>query len=119
MKHSIKKKWIAALRSGDYTQCKGKLRSKNEFCCLGVLCNLHAQAHPEFAATQKDPNSYDDERVLPSDRILIWAGIHDESLIINGITADIVTHLWERNDGLSTFGKHNFNDIADFIEKHL
>ena len=32
---------IAALRSGDYEQTNGALRSRDAFCCLGVLCDLH------------------------------------------------------------------------------
>jgi len=35
------KEWIEALRSGEYTQGKKALRNiKNEFCCLGVLCDI-------------------------------------------------------------------------------
>ena len=45
MNPEIKAKWVAALRSGEYKQAKGQLRIGNSFCCLGVLCNLHAQAH--------------------------------------------------------------------------
>lgn len=38
MKSDIKAKWLAALRSGDYTQCKGTLRHQDGgHCCLGVL----------------------------------------------------------------------------------
>lgn len=36
-----KKKWVKALRSGEYKQGRTKLRSLDDkFCCLGVLCNL-------------------------------------------------------------------------------
>lgn len=37
----IKAKWIEALRSGKYKKGQAKLRStKNEFCALGVLCDV-------------------------------------------------------------------------------
>lgn len=50
MKKEIAMRWIEALRSGKYMQGKGRLRSfYDEFCCLGVLCNLHAIEHPEIA----------------------------------------------------------------------
>lgn len=40
----VYKLWIKALRSGKYKQGKGYLRTnKNEFCCLGVLCDLAAK----------------------------------------------------------------------------
>ena len=32
--------WIAALESGEYKQAKGKLKTYEGFCCLGVLCDL-------------------------------------------------------------------------------
>jgi hypothetical protein len=40
MKKSLKDKWIAALRSGDYQQCQGYLQRNGRFCCLGVLCDI-------------------------------------------------------------------------------
>lgn len=61
LKPQIKAKWVAALRSGDYKQGYGQLRGGrnfDEFCALGVLCNLHAQEHPEIAALQRDPALY-------------------------------------------------------------
>lgn len=42
MKRELFNKWTAALRSGNYTQGHGRLRSENDtFCCLGVLCEVH------------------------------------------------------------------------------
>lgn len=32
--------WIAALESGDYKQTTDVLKSNEDFCCLGVLCDL-------------------------------------------------------------------------------
>ncbi len=42
MSLELGKKWVDALRSGVYTQGKHGLRDvvNNEFCCLGVLCEL-------------------------------------------------------------------------------
>ena len=39
------KKWVAALRSGDYKQCQQQLaevddRGKHSYCCLGVACEV-------------------------------------------------------------------------------
>ena len=33
-------KWVAALRSDQYKQGTGQLRSESGFCCLGVACYL-------------------------------------------------------------------------------
>lgn len=51
LKPKIKKMWLRALRSGSYKQGVGALyrqvgpenNEKEQFCCLGVLCNLYAQ----------------------------------------------------------------------------
>lgn len=78
MKRSIARKWIKALESGEYKQCKGQLRKGDSFCCLGVLCNLHAQEHPDVAAEQRYKNSYmGNVGVLP-DAVMAWAGAMDD-----------------------------------------
>lgn len=48
MNPRVKKKWLKALRSGQYAQTQGALCHEDEdgncaFCCLGVLCNIHAE----------------------------------------------------------------------------
>lgn len=44
MNKEVKQKWVAALNSGEYQQGKDVLKTKdNKFCCLGVLCDLHAK----------------------------------------------------------------------------
>jgi hypothetical protein len=41
MNPEVKAKWVAALRSGKYRQGKHVLnRNNDEFCCLGVLCEI-------------------------------------------------------------------------------
>lgn len=43
-KKEILQKWVKALKSGKYVQGVNKLRSnKDEFCCLGVLCDVYAK----------------------------------------------------------------------------
>jgi len=46
MNPEIKTKWLAALRSDDYAQAKGKLRQygRKKFCCLGVLADINGEA---------------------------------------------------------------------------
>jgi hypothetical protein len=40
----FRRRWVAALRSGDYRQGRGALKTKfggmAEYCCLGVLCEV-------------------------------------------------------------------------------
>lgn len=40
MNKEIKKKWVDALRSGEYKQTRGRLRYDDCFCALGVLADL-------------------------------------------------------------------------------
>lgn len=70
MKHVIMKRWVRALRSGRYRQTTGKLRARNKagnatnnFCCLGVLCDLYAQDHPEAGwVAKKNDDPWASER---------------------------------------------------------
>lgn len=60
----VKEKWVTALRSGQYPQGRELLRFSNpetnrdEFCCLGVLCELAVQegviAHPRTGDVDDD-----------------------------------------------------------------
>lgn len=117
MKKSIKKKWVAALRSGQYKQGFAQLRSEEGFCCLGVLCNLHAKAHPEIAARQTDPDSYLGGSFFLPEEVQAWAGLKQESgaeVIFKGHTKT----LDELNDGRGC-EKQSFRRIATIIEKQL
>ena len=41
MKRTLRDLWVATLRSGNYKQGRGSLRTKdNRCCCLGVLCDI-------------------------------------------------------------------------------
>lgn len=33
-------RWVDALRSGKYGQCRGRLRQGDGYCCLGVACDV-------------------------------------------------------------------------------
>jgi hypothetical protein len=45
MNEEWRKRWVAALRSGEYRQAQMSLRDGNRFCCLGVLCDLSRVGH--------------------------------------------------------------------------
>jgi len=128
MKKNIKKKWLKALRSGEYKQTTGQLRADDHegnasFCCLGVLCNLHAQAHPEIAAKETDPDTYlGSYGALPL-AVVQWAGL-DKNVMDRDDDGELniivtyrrkETNLIKLNDdeGLS------FNKIANVIERCL
>jgi hypothetical protein len=108
MNPAVKAKWVAALRSGDYKKGTGKLRDERDcFCALGVLCNIHAQEHPEIAAQQKSKTSYMGGAYSINDHIRKWAGISARH--------PVVSRIINMNDGYSM----SFRKIANEIEAHL
>lgn len=88
-------KWVAALRSGEYEQGRGRLCRDGKYCCIGVLCHL---AGMEFKS-----------RSLPPFECGVnhWCGLSD----LAGSMAD-GRELWEIND----IDRMNFSEIADLIE---
>lgn len=116
MKKEIADKWIAALESGDYAQCRGQLRKPNKkkskygFCCLGVLCNIHAQEHPEIAAKETDPEMYLDRTALLPDAVREWADISSGFAYIPSLGDDLT----EINDEQ----RKSFKQIAKIIKEH-
>ena len=112
MKSSIAKLWTAALRSGQYKQTGGKLRGEfngiTSFCCLGVLCNLHAQAHPDIAARQPTTAEYMGRRLVLPNEVAEWAGMTG---LLGYFKSTTLAN--ENDQGAS------FNKIADLIDKHV
>lgn len=102
-----KKKWLKALRSGEYTQGVGYLRTTDDtYCCLGVLCDLTdgewAEDNDEAYIFQLEDYG---ELMLDLDPIYLdLFGLDDET------QADLV----DMNDSGSTF-----EEIADYIEEYL
>ena len=109
MDKRVKKKWVAALRSGEYARGTGALRKTykkgpDRFCCLGVLCDIVSPGQWGPHRTHKEFLSFDGkEWQLPLDL--------RERL---GISSIEQLHLIDMNDS----GK-NFNMIADWIEENL
>lgn len=115
MKKEIADQWVAALRSGEYKQGVGQLRTATgTFCCLGVLCNLHAQAHPEIAAKQDSTRYYMGNRAVLPTQVRDWAELLRTDPRVPGCTAMAspvaLSHL--NDTGAS------FKEIAALIEKH-
>ena len=123
MKKTIAYKWADALESGDYPQAVGALRTKEGFCCLGVLCNLHAQAYPATAARELHPHIYMGQTGELPGPVVEWAGMSSSDgtpitgciTIYNNpdsprISEDLIT----ANDDK----KHSFSKIAKWIREN-
>ena len=113
MNPDVKTKWVAALRSGQYKQTRGRLREGASFCCLGVLCNLHAQEHPDTAAEQYDPHRYMGQaRILPTP-VQEWSGLTERIGSMTTINGVRLCHAEHNDRGRS------FKQIAKAIEEQL
>ena len=120
MNSKIKTKWLTALRSGKYKQAQGRLKRKDAYCCLGVLCDLAAEQGKgawKMSMFSTDRSGLATNMILPPD-IADWAGLSqtDPKINLDGIEAGEYT--------TSTISFLNdqgwtFDQIADIIEAQL
>lgn len=117
MKEDIRDQWTAALRSGKYSQTRGKLIRDGEFCCLGVLCDLHSI---ETGTPWKGNTYYLNDSSLPTE-VMIWAGLNlnDPNVYVSyrveGEGGEEETTLTTLNDEI----EYDFDQIANIIEEEL
>lgn len=104
LKPVTKAEWIAALRSGDYSQTKGNLFKNGSYCCLGVLCHLGGA--PDEVMTNTGT-------ILNTDRQSTNGGAAYNLYNSIGLGNNIHT-VFEMNDSGRTFP-----EIADWIEENL
>lgn len=127
MKEHVKDLLVTALRSGEYTQTTGKLKTENGHCCLGVLCELYAKTQKkkgfqknengEFHIQDSETRNWDkspryQDGTLPT-QVQRWAGMNSD-------TGSFVTKkgkLKELTDLNDNHGK-SFKQIAKTIEKY-
>lgn len=102
--------WVKALRSGKYTQGQGQLKTTDEYCCLGVLCDLAVKHGIIRSFNPGDP----DLDHYPE--VMNWVGLTGpmgDFTKRNGRTDDLAS----LNDGtLPHTRKTSFKKIADVIE---
>jgi hypothetical protein len=133
MKENIKDLWITALRSGKYKQSRGFLKTKDGFCCLGVLCDVYAKTQKKkgfqpsttnpfvFQITGIGGNTYGFKRILtkiPPDHVYNWAGMSPYVKTLYNVTVDNLLHRITSLPELNDSKKYTFDQIAEVIEKH-
>lgn len=118
MREDIKQEWVAALRSGKYSQGVDALHTStlpgvHKLCCLGVLCEIAVQ-HGVLEPARWDPVelafTYDNHNMDLPRKVMEWAEIPDS----RGGTVEMdrgQTTLALMNDG-----GYSFDQIADAIE---
>ena len=84
MKKTVMKKWVSALRSGKYKQGTGRLRdSDDQFCCLGVLCDLHRRETGKGRWRDETYIAGDDfHHEITPNAVAAWAGLHAQDPIL-------------------------------------
>lgn len=109
MKKKIAMEWADALESGLYKKGTGQLRAGDKFCCLGVLCNLHAIKHPKIAEKQTKTSEYLGKYGFTPTLVMKWAGLNTE----RGIYDTYDNSLVRLNDSSKSF-KH----LAEVIREN-
>lgn len=113
-----KAKWIAALRSGLYSQTTGVLKDENGYCCLGVLCDISGLGQWEPWGSQRSPSAtYRADGQIPREGLLPEL-VRDTT----GLLQSAEPTLSGMNDMHGTYGnarRYEFNAIADWIEANL
>ena len=115
------KKWVKALRSGEYAQGKGwlcKAGYKHDyFCCLGVLTDIYMQEVGDLEVSGGESTgeeySYNFNDSTLIGKVMKWSGVASETgrfTKTNGLSS----HLTTINDSSG----NDFNRIADVIEKN-
>lgn len=98
------KAWLIALRSGEYKQGKGELRSRNnKFCCIGVACQV------------MNPNNWKENDIewiasymFDGEGFIAPRSLLKESGLSNGFYSS----LYPLNDEMG----FSFENIADYVE---
>lgn len=111
MKKEVKQKWVNALRSGAYKQCKEFLKLPEDLtprgsnfkhmCVLGVLCDIYEQE----TGNKSEAMANDDD--VPEAEILEWAELD----------SDTAYDLMDANDSCGRGGGKTFKGLASTIEK--
>ncbi len=95
-----RRKWVEALRSGGYQQCREAMARGVGYCCLGVAATVVLGVEPKAVSDPVDDEINDD----------LYAKV-DKSL---GLTAEKRCCLACLNDD----ARLTFPEIADHVESH-
>lgn len=101
------KKWIEAIRSGEYSQAKNYLRTEGGYCCLGVAVKVISGREPKIRGTGQLLGVYSSVR---------------KALKLRGSSGELVSYIetgdWTRADSLAKLNDDGwtFDQIADYIE---
>lgn len=111
MKPEIAKLWCDALRSKKYKQGKNCLRNDtDQYCCLGVLCDLHSKHTGRRWALKGYVFHYCGSIAALPVEVRQWAGLKSKWGEIDSTGTELTT--------MNDTGRR-FATIAKVIEKHV
>lgn len=96
----FKAKWLEALRSGKYKQGLNLLRKGDEFCCMGVACDLI-----DPSGWKKTPGHFK------------WRDVPSFIMPIKAL--NIASKACRNLANLNDIEEASFTKIADYIEENL
>lgn len=118
MTRTQRDQWVAALRSGRYTQTTGYLYKSEGgdpgFCCLGVLCDSQRPLDGAWMQNASGAKAY----VLPSGDKGRFE-LPDPVRRFYGLDYEIQQELTLMNDGAGGKHAHSFHEIAQWIEDNI
>lgn len=118
MKPEIKEQWMNALRSGEYSQTRGFLRTSDGFCCLGVLCDLYSKETGtkwgEYQGKFTNSSFIGEFATLPTE-VVEWSGIGEQNpyVCLNFSEGHYLILSAMNDSGVE------FPEIADTIQKYF
>jgi hypothetical protein len=118
MNKTIKKKWVAALRSGHYQQAKAQLKdNRGRYCCLGVLATVQGARWTKSKRSERLAPWIEGNLVCggePHHPATYDAYLSGEFRRRVGLAESHHEHLVSMNDDGASF-----EAIADYIEENL
>ncbi len=99
-----RRRWVEALRSGEYRQAQNQLRRGNRYSCLGVACDILGSEDWIPGEIWAKPRNwmYDHELYTLSDRMRAKLGLTD--LQVQWVVI------------MNDYHNSSFEEIADWIE---
>lgn len=112
MNIEVKRNWLNALESGEYTKTEGALKTESgAYCCLGVLCDLYIkETGVGFWKAKENSHIIEfcnplektfEEALLPQE-VVEWAGLDSSDPYVEDENFELDS-LSELNDNTDTF----------------
>lgn len=99
------KKWVKALRSGEYNQCTSQLQDHKGYCCLGVACAVYEKETGN--ELYKENGQYNSGNLTDSyQEVKKWLGLN----------TSIGSYKGGNLAALNDIENYTFKQIADVIE---